>query len=111
MFTEVHGLVDDEYYIGWLRSHGLVWFRVEEVGSDVFTAKLLQPVWRDDGNARATRLVFEDARALATAVLTDSSWWAHIQQVQEASAPSTTIRYDQIGWSTPQPWMAERLEP
>lgn len=107
------GLVDGNYYIGWLREHGLIWFRVEErqLGIDTFKAKLLQPMWRDSNDGLATQRVFADPRALAAAVLTDNSWWAHVQHVQEASAPSTTIRYDQLGWSTPQPWMAERLAP
>lgn len=105
-----HGLGLDGYYIGWLRSHGIVWFRVELLAEEHFKAKLLQPIWRGDDQGLSTQRVFEDPRALATAVLTDTSWWAAVQSVQEAGAMPTSIRYDQLGWSTEQPWIEERLQ-
>jgi hypothetical protein len=98
-----------ECYAAWLKAHGLVFFRVTATDAEHVEVELVQFQWGSGAVAQNFRAIFSDARELRNAAMMSSTWWPHVERVVLAEAPRTFIRYDQLGWWTPQPWMPEKL--
>jgi hypothetical protein len=102
-------VIKRQCYASWIKAHGLVFFRVIETEAEHVVVEFVQLQWRHDATAQNYRNIFADAREMRNAAMMSASWWPHVEKLVVVEAPPTTIRYDQLGWWTPQPWMAEQL--
>jgi hypothetical protein len=102
-------LANEQCYAAWLRSHGVVFFRVLEERIEEVRVEFLLLQWASDNTAQHYRMLFNDPRELRNAAMMSSTWWPHVEEIVVAEAPATTLRYDQLGWWTNQPWMQEKL--
>ena len=96
-------------FIAWLRDHGVVFFRVVDDHLNHVDVEFIQLQWASNDAAQNHRRIFEDPQALRHSVMLSTTWWPHVEKLSIAEAPATSIRYDQLGWWTPQTWMQEKL--